>query len=84
MTFDSATRTFFFSNNNSLSLSGTTFKDYMITMTGQSGNIKPVKGYASFNLRIKNPCINSDYVIVTKALLLNQEYELYNFAPTGL
>lgn len=42
LTFDSTTRTFTFSQVDNLSLSGPTFKDYVITVTGQAGNITPV------------------------------------------
>jgi len=33
-------------------------------VTGQSGNITPVKGQKSFTLKIKNPCIDPAYVTI--------------------
>jgi hypothetical protein len=86
VTFDLTTtiRTFSFSQETDLSLSGATFKDYTITVTGQAGNVTPVQGQESFNLRIKNPCIDPAYVTITQMPLVNQAYDLYDFDPIGL
>jgi len=84
LTFDPVTRTFSFSQDTDLSLSGATFTDYTITVTGQAGNITPVQGQESFSLRLKNPCIDPTYVTIAQVPLVNQAYDLYDFDPTGL
>ena len=84
LTFDPVTRTFSFSQDTDLSLSGATFTDYTITVTGQAGNVTPVQGQESFNLRLKNPCIDPTYVTIAQVPLVNQAYDLYDFDPTGL
>ena len=38
-------------------------------MTGTAGNVTPVQGSAIFNLRIKNPCIDSIFVQIQTAAL---------------
>ena len=73
-----------FSQNTDLSLSGSTYKDYTVTMTGTAGNVTPVQGQASFNLRIKNPCIDSSFLTVkTTALPTGLFYILYAYKPSA-
>ena len=53
-------------------------------MMGTAGNVTPVQGQASFNLRIKNPCIDSDYVIINQtALPVGQKYILHDYKLAG-
>ena len=65
-------------------LAGTDFSDYTLTVTGTSGNVTPVSVSDTFNLRIKNPCVDSTYVQIAEATLTSQTYQLFDLASTGL
>jgi len=68
--FDGSTRTFKFlytANLNPLISPLNSFKDYTITVTGTSGDITPGLVSSTFNLKVKNPCIDPAYVSITTA-----------------
>ena len=66
-----------------ISLSGPVSTDYVITVKAESGNVVKKSDSASFILKLKNPCIDPNYVSIQKAVLQDQRYELYEFDPTG-
>jgi len=74
LTFNPATRTFTFSQVNDLTLSGSTMKDYVITVTGEAGITIPVQAQRSFTLTIRNPCINSAFVTINQSVLVDKTY----------
>ena len=78
---NSPTRTLSFDKIDDLTLAGESFIDYNIIVTGTSGKVVPVSGSATFTLRVKNPCIDSDFVSfkVLDAILLTPyvEYDLF-------
>ena len=80
MSFDATTRTFSFSQITDLGLSGSNFKVYTVLMTGTAGSITSVYGNASFNLRINNPCIDSNLVQIHPADLPSEldSYTLFS------
>ena len=61
---DPLERRFTFNNVDDLSLAGSSFTDYTITVTGTIGNVVTKSESSSFNLRIKNPCIDPNYVTI--------------------
>ena len=81
LTFDPASRTFIFSQDSDLSLSGSKYKIYQVQVIGEAGNIRTVKGINSFSLTLKNPCIDPAYVTIEKAELLNYAYNLFMYDP---
>ena len=56
----------------------------MITITGEVGNTIPITDTATFTLTLKNPCIDSNFVTIEPAVLLNKQYELHEHDPDGL
>ena len=65
-------------------MSGPDFTDFTVEMTGTSGYLYPVTDVTSFNLRLKNPCIDPIFVSIQTAPVPAQQYILYDLAPTGL
>ena len=62
---------------------GVPFKDYTVEIVAEAGYIDPVQAIASFNLRVKNPCYDPDYVqIVTSPLPIGapHSYTLFEYA----
>lgn len=59
--------TFFYEND--LDFSGTISNDYAITVIGTAGNVDVKTGEATFDLTIKNPCIDSTYVSISSSPL---------------
>jgi hypothetical protein len=59
-----STRTFSFSYGTDLSPSGGTYKEYLITVTGVSGDDVQVSDQDSFVLRVNNPCLSNDFVSI--------------------
>jgi hypothetical protein len=57
-------RTFSFLYGTDLSPSENTFKEYLITVTGVSGDDVQVSDQDSFVLRVNNPCLDNDYVSI--------------------
>ena len=84
--FNDAALTFtFFEPTNNLDLSGSSFKDYVITVVGTSGDVLTLAtGIATFSLRIENPCIDPSYVTITEAALVAQTFILFDNSPLGL
>ena len=78
--FDVASHTFTFAQLGDLTAAGSTFTDYVITVTGSTGNITPQTASASFTMTVKNPCIDSDYVSIQAVPLpVGESYALYAF-----
>ena len=84
LSFDQVSRTISFTDNTDLLLSGATFLEYTVTVTGVAGNISEVSGFTSFALKVKNPCINPAFVTIdSKALPTGEEYTLHELKVTG-
>lgn len=82
--FDSATLTLTYQHTVDLLPSGNTFRDYTLQLTGVTGTNNPVAVSTSFNLRVKNPCIDPDFVsIQTVPLPSGLEYALFSFDATS-
>ena len=76
-----------------ISLAGNPYKDYSISLTGTIGD--PTVAYTGpnlsvtteFILRIKNPCLDPDFVKIVPNNLLNKTYSLGSYAdlsPAGM
>ena len=79
VTFDANTQKFTFFEPSNLSLSGASQTDYTVTVIGTTGNVSPVSKAASFNLKIRNPCIDPSYISLTSVALPDSEsYILYS------
>ena len=81
---DSLIRKFDFHYITGLALSGTKKTDYVVKVTGTTGNVVKKSSSATFVLQVKNPCIDAAYVTIEKAVLLSQVYELHELDPEGL
>ena len=78
LTFDASTRTFTFSEDSDITLSGPTFTDYTVKVFGTSGNVLSSSAEESFNLRLKNPCIDSAFFSLSSvALPVGETYTLF-------
>jgi hypothetical protein len=66
--FSSADRTFTLYNNKNIGLADGDEKKYTITVTGTVGTDSPVSSSQTFDLWIKDPCINPDYLKVEASL----------------
>ena len=62
--FDPITREFTFHYDQDLLLSGPDFTDFTVEMTGTSGYLYPETDVTSFNLKLKNPCIDPMFVSI--------------------
>jgi len=62
--FNPQTLLFAFYHDSDLLLSGATFKDYIVEVTGITGENTPTTEVATFNLRINNPCIDPSFVSI--------------------
>ena len=62
--FDPLTQVFTFHYDQDLLLSGPDFKDFTVEVTGTSGYLNPQSEVASFNLQLKNPCIDPFFVTI--------------------
>ena len=82
ISYDSNLRTFTFESSNDLTLSGDNFIDYTITITATAGIDTPVSDSASFNIQVKNPCIDESYVQINAPTLADQTYSLYSPSET--
>ena len=85
LTFDGSSRAFTFFNFDDLAPAGLDFQDYTIAVRGTSGNVIPVFGMTTFNLRLKNPCIDPAFIEVEikDILPLGERYFLWTFSPSG-
>ena len=78
--FDTATLTLTYQHTIDLLPSGASFRDYTLQVTGITGTNNPVAVSTSFNLRVKNPCIDPDFVYIqTVPLPTGLSYTLYSF-----
>ena len=85
VTFDALTPEFTFFYNTDTSISGPDFKDYTVSVIGTSGIVTPIGQTSSFNLRLRNPCIDPTYVtIISSPNLTYQTYVLFDLEPNGL
>ena len=77
---DPTKRIFTFNNVDDLSLAGSSSTNYTISVTGKVGNSIIRQATSSFNLRIKNPCIDPNYVTISpEPLPTGLTYDLYAF-----
>lgn len=67
-----------------MTLSGLTYIDYVINVTGTAGKVVEKSSSATFVLTIKNPCIDAAYIKIEKGALLSQVYELNDLDSDGL
>lgn len=81
--FDPVTREFTFHYDKDLLLSGPDFTDFTVEVSGTSGYLYPVTETTSFNLKLKNPCIDPNFVTIVTQPALPQSYILYDLNPTG-
>ena len=81
---DATVRTFTFNYLADLLLSGPVSTDYTVTVTGEIGITTKQSASATFTLTLKNPCIDSNFVTIEPAILLNKIYELHEHDPDGL
>ena len=76
---DPLTREFSFNYSSVLFNTRASSKEYIVTVTGTSGNMIETSDSADFTLTLRNPCIDPAYVTIEQAVLLNQVYEIYEF-----
>ena len=77
---DSDVRTFTFHNQEDLILAGDLTKVYLVTVKAQTGAVisTALTASSSYNLILKNPCIDSNFVnIQISDLPVGIEYALY-------
>ena len=67
--FDPATLQFKFKYSAKLDLSGPTSKGYIVSVKGISGSTVPMSATATFTLTLKNPCIDSAFVVINQVSL---------------
>ena len=85
VTFDAVTPEFTFFYDTDILLSGPDFKDYTVSVIGTSGIVTSISQSTSFNLRLRNPCIDPTYVtIIASPSLTYQTYVLFDLEPNGL
>ena len=86
VSFDSAesVHTFTFHKDNDLSISGPVSTTYTITVTGTIGDGATMSEQASFDLLVKNPCIDKSFVdIQTAPLPTGMTYTLHSFSTAS-
>lgn len=87
ITFDDVLRTFTFDHTAGLDPlldPLVAFKDYTVTVTGTSGDITPLGVDATFELRVRNPCLDPAFVwIDTTPLPAGEQYILFDFDPVA-
>ena len=64
ITFDPIARMFKFLYSSDLDMSGLVSKTYVISVKGTSGPDVPQEAKAKFTLTLKNPCIDSVYIVI--------------------
>lgn len=64
LSFDDISRIFTIDYETDLNFSGPTSKTYSIEVTGTAGNVTPISDSNSFDLTVKNPCIDSNFVTI--------------------
>ena len=76
--FDLASQIFTFHYDQDLALSGVDFEQYRVEVTGTAGTLTPSTIQASFDVEIKNPCIDTDYVTIETVDMVDKAYDLYD------
>ena len=71
LSFDDIARLFTIDYETDLDFSGPTSKSYTIEVTGTAGNVSPTSDSSSFDLTIKNPCIDPNFVTIEEKTLLD-------------
>ena len=71
LSFDDITRVFTIDYETDLDFSGPASKTYTIEVTGAAGNVSPTSDNSSFDLTIKNPCIDPNFVTIEGKTLLD-------------
>ena len=71
LSFDDIARVFTIDYETDLDFSGPTSKSYTIEVTGTAGNVSPTSDSNSFDLTIKNPCIDPNFVTIEEKTLLD-------------
>ena len=66
---DAAVREFSFSYAADLNLCGPVSTDYIVTVTGEAGNVVTTNGSATFILTLKNPCIDPNFTTIQQVPL---------------
>ena len=79
--FDDTLNEFTFGISENMALAGDGFIDYTVTVTGMTSVSEET---VSFNLRIKNPCIDPENAEFNESPLSSKVYTLGDFAPGGL
>ena len=74
---DQTVRTFTFDHSSSIGLSGSSFVDYTVEVTGNVGVVQSVLASASFELKLKNPCIEASLVEIQSLPLNDASYILF-------
>ena len=64
LSFDDITRIFTIDYETDLNFSGPTSKSYTIVVTGTAGNVTPTYDSNSFDLTVKNPCLDPSFVTI--------------------
>ena len=87
ITFEAALNKFKFGMSENVAIAGYGFIDYTVTVTAllvdDNGNFLN-EAISSFNLRVKNPCVDPDYVGIHASPLPSKVYTLGSLAPAGL
>ena len=76
--FNSKLRQFYFGYSEDMSLAGDLYTDYKIEITATNDDDITTANEirASFDLRIKNPCLDPDYVKIIPSILPEKTYTL--------
>ena len=59
-------RVFTFSNMDKIALAGQNFTDYTVTVKADAGIVSKKHAEVDYNLKIRNPCVDPDYVKINK------------------
>ena len=73
MSFDTKAHTFTFGQMTDVSFSGNNEKTYEIILIGMAGTLTTIRKTVSFNLVVRNPCIDKEFLTIVQQPL-----------PTGL
>ena len=77
---DQTVRLFRFFNDDRLSVAGSTQTTYTVTVKAVLGTAATLEATSSFQLTVKNPCIDPTFVTIDKGTLpAGLEYDLYAF-----
>ena len=76
LSFNDITRIFTIDYETDLDFSGLTSKSYTIVVTGTAGNVTPTSDSNSFDLTVKNPCIDPNFVTITAPTMAALTYTI--------